>query len=431
MMASRIKVYDIELSCPLKDLSGLDGYTKLHILLRWQDVPLGYLHLPIQNDRCSASTLHAAINRTHKNKILRARLRRRLDQPVDPNPSLEKPCISPDPFVDNSANEPLVTVVVCTRDRTQQLKNCLCSLSKLTYGNIEVLIVDNAPATDKTKRLVQASFPEFRYVIEPRPGLDWARNCAIEQASGEIIAYTDDDVVVDPLWVKALVNVFQDDSSVMAVTGLVMAYELETPAQIYFERSGGFGRGFKRQWFTLCNGQTFHIGAGRFGTGANMAYRRRVFEQIGGFDPALDVGTVTNGGGDLEMFFRVLEQGHSLVYEPAALVWHKHRVTFEELRIQLKNNGIGLYSYFVRSARTYPHRRWLIIRFGLWWFWKWNVRRLVKSFIVKPPIPRALIFAELCGSLSGLGRYSKAKRRAEKIEAEYADEYPATLRRNL
>ena len=312
-MACRIKVHEIELSQPLKDLTDLDGYSELHILLRWQAIPLGQLRLPVDNDRCSASTLNAAITKTHKHKLVSAQIRRRLNQPVDPSRSLQMPCVSPDTDSESRADEPLVTVAVCTRDRTQHLKNCLSSLNKLTYSNIEVLVVDNAPATDETKRLVRESFADFRYVNEPRPGLDWARNRAVEQASGEIIAYTDDDVVVDPSWVDALVNVFQEDSAVMAVTGLVLAHELETPAQIYFERYGGFGRGFRRQWFTLDNAtrlrQNFHIGAGRFGTGANMAFRRQVFDEIGVFDPALDVGTVTNGGGDLEMYFRVLGRG--------------------------------------------------------------------------------------------------------------------------
>jgi GT2 family glycosyltransferase len=263
-------------------------------------------------------------------------------------------------------------------------------------------------------------------VQEPRPGLDWARNRAIHEAKGEIIAYTDDDVIVDPLWVSALVRVFEEDPAVMAVSGLVAPYEMETPAQVLFERYGGFGRGFKRIWYhqrdTNRSDPFFHIGAGRFGTGANMAFRRSVFRDIGEFDPALDVGTVTNGGGDLEMFFRVLEEGHTLVYEPAALVWHRHRKTYEELRVQLTNHGIGLYSYFVRSMQNYPQRRTDIIRFGLWWFWYWNIRRLLKSYIIRPRVPRDLIVAELRGALIGLRRYPKARRAAEEIRSRFASE---------
>ena len=70
---------------------------------------------------------------------------------------------------------------------------------------------------------------------------------------------------------------------------------------------------------------SYYIGSGAYGTGANMAFRRSLFHQIGFFDPALDVGTVTNGGGDLDMFYRVIQEGHTLVYEPRAIVRHRHR----------------------------------------------------------------------------------------------------------
>src|SRR5207244_11842304 len=100
-----------------------------------------------------------------------------------------------------------------------------------------------------------------------------------------------------------------------------LPYELETAAQVQCEEYGGFGRGFERRVFRTgparCGrAAAEHGGSGKFGTGANMAFRKTVFTEIGLFDPALDVGTVTNGGGDLDMFLRVLRAGHTLVYEP-------------------------------------------------------------------------------------------------------------------
>lgn len=433
-MDARIKVLEIELSRPLEELSGLDGYARLHALIRWHSTPVGYIDVPLSNGTCTASALRAAVNHANSHNLLQAMIRRRIDEPVNEKPSLamndSKAALNPAA----TAKSPLVTVAVCTRDRAEQLKDCLSSLTKLVYNNIEILVIDNAPETDETKKLVQESFPGFRYVLETRPGLDWARNRAIEEANGEIIAYTDDDVVVDPLWVDALAKVFQNDPDVMAVTGLVAPYEMDTQAQIMFERYGGFGRGFKRRWYKIDkfnrNGKSFHFGAGRFGTGANMAYRKRVFEKVGIFDPALDVGTVTNGGGDLEMFFRVLEEGYMLVYEPSALVWHRHRNSIEELRVQLTNHGIGLYSYLVRSAEAYPQHRWSISRFGLWWFWHWDVRRLLKSFITTPPVPRDMILAETGGALAGLTRYAKAKPRAEEISHTYVSEQQTEIKNN-
>jgi hypothetical protein len=205
----------------------------------------------------------------------------------------------------------------------------------------------------------------------------------------------------------------------MAVTGLVVPLELETEAQLLFERYGGFGRGFERQWYRLnCDGrgrEVFHLRTGQFGTGANMAYRRSLFARIGGFDPALDVGTVTNGGGDLEMFFRVLQEGHTLVYEPSALVRHRHRRDYAQLRRQITDFGVGFYSYLVRSAIAYPHQRFAIACFGLWWLCRRSIRRLLLSLMHPWPVARDLILAELRGSLVGLGRYHKARRIAAVI----------------
>jgi hypothetical protein len=146
-----------------------------------------------------------------------------------------------------------------------------------------------------------------------------------------------------------------------------------------------------------------------------MAYRRSVFADIGPFDPALDVGTVTNGGGDLEMFFRVLQAGHALAYEPSAVVRHRHRRDYAQLRRQITDFGIGFYAYLVRTGMAYPQLRFVISRLAFGWLWRRNVRRLLASLWQPWPFPRDLIVAELWGSLHGLGRYLKARRTADAI----------------
>jgi GT2 family glycosyltransferase len=319
---------------------------------------------------------------------------------------------------------PSVTVAVCTRDRTTDLKRCLDSLELLDYPDLEVLVVDNAPRDDSTERLVGENYPKIRYFKEPRPGLNWARNRAILEAQGEILAYTDDDCVVDPTWVKALAEVFSDNPEVMAVTGLVVPYELETEAQVLFERYAGFGRGFQRKWYREDhkNGRqiaVLHGGAGKFGTGANMAYRRNLFNRIGFFDPALDVGTSTNGGGDTEMFFRVIKEGYTLVYEPSALVRHVHRRDHERLRTQMVGWGAGFYSQLVRSSLAYPHETMGFFKLGLGWFWERNVWRLLLSLMGPSPTTRGLILSEIWGSLIGVVQYLRARSMAKKVEKTF------------
>lgn len=328
---------------------------------------------------------------------------------------------------------PTLTVAVCTRNGEAHIGECLDALGGLAYPRdlLDLLVVDNAPSNRDTERLVRDRYPHVRYVVEPRPGLDWARNRAILEARGEILAYTDDDVSVDAWWAQALARTFLEHPDVMAVTGLVVADEIDTDSQGLFEEYGGFGRGMQRRYYRVDRdggelAAQHHCGAGRFGTGANMAYRRTIFEAIGHFDPALDVGTVTQGGGDLEMFFRVLKEGHSLVYEPAAIVRHRHRRTYAQLRTQLASNGIGFYAYLVRTARAYPDERAGFIRFGAWWFWFWSVRRLLLSFIGRVRFPRDLIWAELRGVLAGLFRYGRASRTAAELARTYGPQSRVT-----
>ena len=214
----------------------------------------------------------------------------------------------------------------------------------------------------------------------------------------------------------------------MCVTGLVVPDEIDTPAQALFETYGGFGRGFARSVFRVAPGERaarLYGGTGRFGTGANMAFRRSFFELEGLFDPALDVGTPTNGGGDLEMFFRVLKSGHALVYEPAAIVRHRHRRDYASLRQQLANNGVGFYAYLVRTAQAYPAERFAILRLGVWWLWWWNVRRLLRGLVRPQAFPLDLILAEFKGSVVGLRRYAAARRHAADVLRRFGSDAEA------
>ena len=416
-MLHRTIVVDVELSSPPTDIEGLDDYTRLMALARLHGAPIGIVHLPVTNGRCTATTIRKAILDRQQWPIINHLLCDLLAAPPRPD-GWRISDLPKAPHPAPGGPSPLVSVAVCTRDRPAEMAICLKALDQLDYPHLDILVVDNAPTSDATERLVREAYPHIRYIREPRPGLDWARNRAILEARGEIIAFTDDDAVVDPGWVRAMANLFVENPDVMAVTGLVMPYELETEAQILFELYGGFGRGCEQKWYRL--GQSDrkrweYYGAGQFGTGANMAYRRSLFDQIGYFDRALDVGTVTNGGGDLDMFFRVLVEGHTLVYEPRAIVRHRHRREYAQLRTQMRNHGIGFYSYLVRNALAYPSEQPALIRLGIWWLFWWHARRLLISIIHPTRFPRELILAEIWGSFLGLGRYRKARRSAIQI----------------
>ncbi len=421
-----IKVVDIELTQPIPTLEGLEGYMGVQGLVRLHGVPLGYVKAPVTLNECTAATLGKLILEQHSQAIINQLLKNGLASERGLNGLTLEDLVDLPP-AEYDGEWPLVTVAVCTRDRPDDMKLCLEAISQLDYPLLDILVVDNAPQTEATKELVETYFPQARYIREPRPGLDWARNRAALESKGEIIAYTDDDVIVDRGWVKGLAQVFAEDLEVMVVTGLVIPYELETKAQVLFEENGGFGRGFDRIWYQVEPGRKLSWellwNAGRYGTGANMAYRRCLFDKIGYFDPALDVGTVTNGGGDIEMFFRVLREGYCLVYEPRAMIRHRHRREYEKLKAQLTNNGSS-YSYLVCHFLKYPDARIDLLKWGLWLVREWHLRKLFSSFLGIIPMPLDIVWGEVRGSFVGLTRYQKARKIAVQLEQEYGPLMP-------
>jgi O-antigen biosynthesis protein len=171
--------------------------------------------------------------------------------------------------------------------------------------------------------------------------------------------------------------------------------------------------------------------AGILGTGANMAFRRSLFHKVGYFDPALDVGTPTMGGGDLEMFFRVLKERGALLYEPAAIVRHRHRQTLSALRIQIAGWGTGFGSYLIRSALAYPDERTPLFKRGLWWLWNLNVKRTFLTRVDPFRLPWDLILAEAFGSWISPFCYLAARSIANKFTAGSAPPSPLAIPQSL
>ncbi|MFD9629964.1 glycosyltransferase [Streptomyces violascens] len=246
---------------------------------------------------------------------------------------------------------PRASVVVATRERASQLARALDSLLGQDHPDYEILVVDNNPATDQTRELVEQRYAALgvRYVVEPVPGLAAAHNRGVASAHGEILAFTDDDVIADRRWLSSLAAPFADDPRLGCVTGLILPARLTTPAQILLESHGGFTKGFAPRHFDPrrppADEPLFPFTAGRFGSGANMAFRARAIRAVGGFDPATGTGTPARGGDDLYAFARVVVAGHRLSYTPEALVWHHHRETWQDLENQAYGYGAGLTAY--------------------------------------------------------------------------------------
>lgn len=420
-----IKVMDVEVSRPLADLRGLDGYGGVMALVRAHGVPLGCVEVPVLDSACSATALRRAILAGLSETLLahlgECGTPRRRDALVGA-PLHELVARPPTSY---AGPWPSLTVAVCTRDRAADLAQSLDAIVRLDYPGVDILVVDNAPSDDATERLVRGTYPTVRYMREPRPGLDWARCRAVREARGDIVAFTDDDAIVEPDWAHALASAFATEGDdVMAVGGVTVPIELETDAQVHFERYGGFAGGFTRRRMRgdarrRARGVWRYVPMAQHFSGANMAFRRRVFDDIGLFDPALDVGTPTNGGGDQEMFLRVLMEGYAVLYEPRALVRHRHRRGYHQIRRQISGWGTGTYAILTRTALAYPATSWAVGLLALRGVWQ-QTRRLAASFVRPPGFPRVLFLVELHGSLVGPVRYWRSRRAAAETSRAFA-----------
>lgn len=238
-----------------------------------------------------------------------------------------------------------ISIVVCTRDRPEILREALASIAELDHPAFEVIVVDNAPTTQATRDLIESEFPAFRYVREDVPGLSHARNAGLAAATSPIVAFTDDDVVVDPLWLRAIASGFARADDVGCVSGIVPSGELRNAVQTYFDARVSWSKLTEPRVFRLDDPPAdlpmFPFCVGEFGTGANFAVRRDHIRGLGGFDTALGAGTATKGGEDLDMFLRVLYDRHAIVVEPAAIVWHRHRSDLAALEAQAVGYGRG------------------------------------------------------------------------------------------
>ncbi|MCB5291387.1 glycosyltransferase [Arthrobacter sp. SO3] len=264
------------------------------------------------------------------------------------------------------SSTPSITVIVCTRDRASLLRGALTAILHLDYPDFDVIVVDNGASTAETRDMVRDDFqdPRLTLVSEPRPGLSRARNAGLRRARGDIVAFTDDDVVVDEFWLRGIAAGFEQAPDVACVTGLVPAGELRSPAQGYFDERVNWSKIIAPKVYSMADPPadlpTFPFCVGAFGTGANFALDRRTALALGAFDPALGVGTRTGGGEDIDMFTRVILDGHSLVVQPSAIVWHRHRAELEDLIIQARGYGKGLGSWLTKILLN-PHTARLAI----------------------------------------------------------------------
>lgn len=384
-----IAVRDIDIDDVPSSLEDVENCSGAVILLRIAGRPVGQavLRLPFNPD---AGTLRDQLLDHADSAFWEALLRRDLGLPPE----------GPAP-----ARLPDATIAICTRDRTEDLERCLDGLARMRH-TAPVVVIDNAPSTDDTRLLVER-YPQVTYVHEPKPGLNNARNTAFAKAQGEVIAFIDDDAVPDPDWLGTLLRNF-DDPMVLAATGLTMALELDSDAQMAFQRVGGFSRGFKRVVHDarVCDAaKAWHCGAG-----VNMALRRSVVELIGLFDPALDAGTRSLAGGDTDLFRQMLNRGYRIVYDPQALNWHRHRRSMAELQQQIFGYEAAAFAILTKALIFERDPRTLV---SLAQWLRNQIPAVIRSVRHRDPrLPFNVATTQTRGAIAGPKRYFEARKKA-------------------
>ena len=212
------------------------------------------------------------------------------------------------------------SVAVCTYNRCDYLHSALLSVRDQLGDAHEAIVIDNG-SSDRTREVVEtlmAEMPSLRYVEEPRLGLSHARNRAIEVAQGDLIAFLDDDAVADPTWLAATLDAFAAHPDAAAIGGRV---DLIWPDG---RRPAWLPDGFERSYA----GTDFGVEPRRLifpetPVGANMAFRRSVLRDLGGFNVHLGrKGRQLISGEEQELFQRIAGKDLEVWYDPEAGVGH-------------------------------------------------------------------------------------------------------------
>jgi glycosyltransferase involved in cell wall biosynthesis len=243
-----------------------------------------------------------------------------------------------------------ISVILCTCNRCQDLRTALDSVARSVLSDAvewEVLVVDNN-SSDQTSEVAKefaARHPaRFRYVCEPRQGKSYALNTGIRESRGDVIAFLDDDVTVEPSWLRNLTMVLESEEWA-GVSGRTLIPEpWSAPRWLAVEGPHSLG-GFLAAVFDL-GGKPCELKQAPFG--ANMAYRREMFEKYGLFrtdlGPSAD-RNIPRSHEDTEFGRRLLAAGERLRYEPSAVVHHpvhKNRIRKDYFLGRCFDSGRGL-----------------------------------------------------------------------------------------
>lgn len=335
---------EFDLAQPSLEFRAPSGYKRALVLVRHDSVLLGVVTVEFDDGSHESALRQAIATHLTVSDDMIEESRAQQAKAVDEGPS--------------------ISVVVCTKNRGHQLKQCVEALCAQQYPRFEIVVVDNTDGSPGVADIVNgldAPVP-VRLVVEPDAGLSRARNRGASVSEGSVVAYIDDDARPADHWVTELAAGYTENPQAAAVNGSILPGAIETEAQELFFQYGGHskGRSFVPQIIdpSMPGSQSALYPLPPFGAGGNMSVRRDALLRLGGFDEALGAGTPACGGEETALFTQLLLAGYTIVYRPSALAWHADRAEFTDLVKQMRALGTSLTAYYtsvvVRDPRLIP-----------------------------------------------------------------------------
>ena len=299
LMRNGTALIDLDITQPLTqatDVGQLSGETE--VLCRLSDRPLGFVRAPVEHGRLAIDQALSEFLAHQANTCGVALAERTM--------ASGRPTRWPDAgalvraVVPPANSGPLVTVAVFPTGRFLHLRRCLDALMALDYRPLDVLVVDTAPGSD-IESMLRAEYPDVRYVRESRRGVSAGVERAIAECRGDILAFTDDEAVVDRYWVSSIVRMFLADPEVMVVTGLVIPREVRSGRRLSTDESRNVNASWRRRWHRVSADRRALVATAAGTPGTNIAFWRSVFD-----------GSVNTEG--------TPDPTHTVIYEPSAIV---------------------------------------------------------------------------------------------------------------
>ncbi len=238
-----------------------------------------------------------------------------------------------------------LSVIICTRDRPEEIARCLPTVLASDYPQFEVIVVDQS-STDASEKVVAAiGDSRVRYYRQHGVGKGRALNAALARANGDIIAHTDDDCTVPSQWLRRAVAVLAEEPEVGIVFGALAAPPIDW--------SETFVPTFLPPYYRRLQGRSAFLRVPRIGVGANMVVRRAVHERLNGFDECLGPGSLFRSGDEWDLAYRALKAGFAVLQDPANVVVHWGRRSYADgsARRIMRNKYYGVGAGFVKHLR--------------------------------------------------------------------------------